>query len=60
MSVGTCVSIYGADGKPTVLKSGHWFCYECNKLRKTIFYPQTGTIEHPCERCGSTVVFRLE
>lgn len=59
MGIGVCVPIY-TDEKPTVLKSGNWFCYGCKRLRKTINYPFTGTINCACKKCGSTVVFKQE
>ena len=60
MPIGEWVPIFDEDGKPTVLHSGNWFCFGCN--RKRIFIPnrQTGTLKTCCPDCGSSVVFQHE
>jgi hypothetical protein len=46
--------VIDSSGNLVKLPHGTYFCYDCNKLRKIIFYPYTGTIE-PCD-CGSKTV----
>lgn len=61
MGKGVCCSIFDTKtGKPAVLSCGSWFCYDCNKLRKTINHPFTGTITEPCKKCGSKIVYKME
>lgn len=60
MGIGVTASIFDKDGKPATLSSGHWFCYGCKKLRKTIIFPHTSTINCACEKCGATVVFQQD
>ncbi len=61
MSIGKCVSVFDKKtGKPAILECGSWFCYKCKELRKTIYYPHTGTIDGCCKKCGSEMVFKQE
>lgn len=61
MSIGKCVSVFDKKtGEPTVLECGSWFCYDCNKLRKTINFPFTGTIDGRCKKCGCEMVYKQE
>lgn len=60
MGIGVCVPIFDKDGRPTVLKSGRWFCYGCHAERKFIAYPHTGCIAGRCPKCGSVMVYKQD
>ena len=55
MGIEATYEVVESDGKLVELPSGTYFCYGCNKFRKTIPSRCKGTIE-PC-KCGSTTVY---
>lgn len=58
MSIGKTFYIFDEDGNPVTLGPGTYFCYDCKKKRKVIYYPFTDTIDEPC-KCGSRTVFLM-
>ncbi len=54
------IATLDTDGKPIILPSGTYFCYNvnCNIKRKVIPSGCVGTIE-PCRKCRESRVFKI-